>query len=220
MALREGESLPPPPARRSVDEGEPAALSEPRGTARDPLSPPDRGPPLGPPCSRSDGRTGTLTLSEPLEAEGEKTEGLEPLRPPSDEPLLLPELELLPALDPLEDEGEGELELDPRSTAEPVPLPRSPELELPRCAQTDAGLSASAVTHIVASNLPRFMDHAPQWRKSNESAIVHRRIRAGIVSLYKDSATELSRMGHSPVLQTGRSGRRGPARRPLIRSAF
>src|SRR6187455_1959297 len=125
MALREGESL-PPPARRSVDEGEPAVLSEPRGTARDPLSPPDRGP-LGPPCSRSDGRTGTLTLSEPLEAEGEKTEGLEPLRPPSDEPLLLPELELLPALDPLEDEGEGELELDPRSTAEPVPLPRSPE---------------------------------------------------------------------------------------------
>ena len=199
MALREGESL-LPPARRSVDEGEPAALSEPRGTARDALSPPDRGP-LGPPCSRSDGRTGTVTLSEPLEAEGEKTEGLDPLRPPSDEPLLLPELELLPALDPLEDEGE--LELEPRSTAEPVPLPRSPESELPRCAQTDAGLSASAVTHIVASNLPRFMDHAPQWRKSNESAIVHRRIRAGIVSLYKDSATELSRMGHSPVLQTG-----------------
>ena len=188
MALREGESVPPPPAWRSVDEGEPAALSEPRGTARDPLSPPGRGPPLGPPCSRSDGRTGTLTLSEPLEAEGEKTEGLEPLRPPSDEPLLLPELELLPALDPpeldpLEDEEEGELELDPRSVAEPVPLPRSPELELPRCAQTAAGLSASAVTHIVASNLPRFMDHAPQWRKSNESAIVHRRIRAGIVSL-------------------------------------
>jgi hypothetical protein len=215
MALREGESLLPPPARRSVDEGEPAALSEPRGTARDALSPPDRGP-LGPPCSRSDGRTGTLTLSEPLEAEGDKTEGLEPLRPLSDEPLLLPELEL----DPLEDEGEGELELDPRSTAEPVPLPRSPELELPRCAQTDAGLSASAVTHIVASNLPRFMDHAPQWRKSNESAIVHRRIRAGIVSLYKDSATELSRMGHNGVLQTGRAGRRGLARRPLIRSAF
>jgi len=166
MALREGESLPPPPARRSVDEGEPAALSEPRGTARDPLSPPDRGPPLGPPCSRSYGRTGTLTLSEPLEAEGEKTEGLDPLRPPSDEPLLLPELELLPALDPLEDEGEGELELDPRSTAEPVPLPRSPESELPRCAQTDAGLSASAVTHIVASNLPRFMDHAPSGEKA------------------------------------------------------
>jgi hypothetical protein len=163
MALREGESLPPPPARRSVDEGEPAALSEPRGTARAPPSPPDRAP-LGPPCSRSDGRTGTVTLSEPLEAEGEKTEGLEPLRPPSDEPLLLPELELLPALDPLEDEGE--LELEPRSTAEPVPLPRSPESELPRCAQTDAGLSASAVTHIVASNLPRFMDHAPEWRKA------------------------------------------------------
>ena len=162
--MREGESFPPPlPFRRSADEGEPAALPEPRGTARDPLSPPDRGP-LGPPCSRSDGRTGTLTRSDPLEAEGEKTEGLEPLRPLSDEPLLLPELELLPELDPLEDEGE--LELDPRSTAEPVPLPRSPELELPRCAQTDAGLSASAVTHIVASNLPRFMDHAPSGEKA------------------------------------------------------
>jgi hypothetical protein len=45
---------------------------------------------------------------------------------------LPPELDPL-ELDPLEDDGEEEPdELEPRSTAEPVPLPRSPELELPR----------------------------------------------------------------------------------------
>ena len=43
------------------------------------------------PCARSAWPDRTLTLSEPLEAEGEKTEGLEPLRPPSDEPLQLPD---------------------------------------------------------------------------------------------------------------------------------
>jgi hypothetical protein len=53
--LRDGESPDePPPAVRLVDDGEPAALSDPRGTARDALSPPERGPPpLGRPWSRS-----------------------------------------------------------------------------------------------------------------------------------------------------------------------
>jgi hypothetical protein len=120
------------------------------------------------------------------------TEGLlEPLRPPSD--ALPPELlDALPPelLDP--PELEGELELEPRSTAEPVPPPRSPELSLPRCAQAAAGVRASAVTQIVASNLPRCMDHSPEWRKSNGPAIVRARIRAGIISLYRDPAAELS----------------------------
>ena len=56
--------------------------------------------------------------------------------------------------------------------------------------------------------------------KSNESAIVHRRIRAGIVSLYKDSATELSRMRAQPCPPNRALRPAGPARRPLIRSAF
>jgi hypothetical protein len=53
------------------------------------------------------------------------------LPPELSPPLLVLEL---PPLDPPEEEDvDGELdELDPRSTALPVPPPRSPELELPR----------------------------------------------------------------------------------------
>jgi hypothetical protein len=49
------------------------------------------------------------------------------------DPLPLSLLELPPELEPPDEELDGELEeLDPRSTALPVPPPRSPELELPR----------------------------------------------------------------------------------------